>query len=77
MEKKISIYDGTSKSQLMKAIKNHENTLNITILVAFVSTEHILIITEFDGICVTKWRCNVDDFINGVNVSKMDLIGIL
>lgn len=77
MEKNISIKDGTSKSQLMKAIKNHENTLNITILVAFVSTEHILRITEFDGICVTKWSCNVDDFINRVDVSKMELIGTL
>ena len=77
MKKNITIKDGTSKSQLMKAIKNYETELHTTVLIVFVATTHILLLTEFDGIDVGKWKCNVDDFINGVYVSKMELINTL
>ena len=76
METRIIIEDGTSKAQLTKAIKNFENRTNTTVLKIFVSENHIYRMVEFDGISITKWGGLIDDFINEVNITKMNLIDL-
>lgn len=76
MKKQIIIKDGTSKSQLTKAIKNFEACANATVLKFYIHEDHVYTLVEFDGISVTKWRGIVDEFINGVDTSKMDLVDI-
>lgn len=76
MKKQIIIKDGTSKSQLNKAIKNYENCVRTTVLKFYVHEDHTYILIDFDGIIVSKWHGNVDDFINEVNASKMKLADI-
>ena len=76
MKKQIIIKDGTSKSQLTKAIKNFETCANATVLKFYIHEDHGYTLVEFDGISVTKWSGIVDEFIDGVDVSKMNLVDI-
>lgn len=76
METLIIIKDGTSKTQLCKAIKNYEKHLKTTVLKFFVDSEHNYILVDFNGIIISKWFGNVDEFINEVNVDKMRLLDL-
>lgn len=76
MKKSITIKDGTSKAQLTKAIKNFESCANTTVLKFYIHEDHVYTLVDFDGITVTKWRGIVDEFIDGVDASKMDLVDI-
>ena len=76
MKKHIIIKDGTIKSQLNKAIKNFEACSNTTVLKFYIHEDHVYTLVDFDGIAVTKWRGIVDEFIDGADVSKMDLVDI-
>ena len=77
MEKSIVIKDGTSKAQLIKAIRNFETALGTTVLIMHVHDNHYYTLIEFDGISVSKWIGIIDEFIEGVDNSKMILEEIL
>lgn len=70
MEKYIVIKDGTSKSQLMKAIENYESIYRSTVLKIYVHENHNYSLVDFDGISITKWGGVIDDFINNVTSTK-------
>ena len=74
MEKNIVIKDGTSRAQLFKAIIEFENITKTTVLIVNVYKDHSYILIEFDGIVVTKWSGNVDDFIKKNAHSKMSIV---
>ena len=74
MKKQIIIKDGTSKSQLTKAIKNFEACANTTVLKIYINEDHMYTLVEFNGISVTKWCGIVDEFITEVDASKMNLV---
>ena len=77
MKKSITINDGTSKAQLFKAINEFEDTINTTVLSVLVHTNHSYTLVEFDGICVTKWEGNIDEFINDQNIKRMRMVNIM
>ena len=66
MEKSIKIQDGTSKSQLIKAIRNYEKMHNTTVLKIFVFKDHHYQLVDFNGITITIWEGFIDDFINSI-----------
>ena len=70
MEKYIVIKDGTSKSQLIKAIENFEKMYNTTVLKIYVHEDHNYRLVDFNGITVTKWGGIIDDFINNAAAIK-------
>lgn len=76
MKKIIIIRDGTSESQLNKAIRIYEKMLDTTVLKMFVHENHIYSLVEFCGNDIEIWSGNVDDFIKEVNVYKMTLVNI-
>ena len=75
MEKYIVIKDGTSKSQLIKAIENYEKMINTTVLKIYVHEDHNYRLVDFNGITVAKWGGVIDDFINNAT-STMKIIDI-
>lgn len=80
MEKKIemnlTILDGTSRAQVIKAIRTYEETNNVNVITFFVASNHRLIMIEFDGIVVTMWRGNIDNFIR-CDFSNMKIVSII
>ena len=66
MKKCIDIKDGTSKSQLLKAIKNYEKMNNTTVLKISIFKDHHYHLVDYNGINVTRWDGLIDDFINNV-----------
>lgn len=77
MKKSITIKDGTSKSQLLKAIQEYEDTVHTTVLSVVVHTGHMYTLIEFDGISVGKWIGDVDDFINEGKTALMTLVQVM
>lgn len=77
MKKSITINDGTSKAQLFKAINEFEDSINTTVLSVLVHTNHSYTLVEFDGIRVTKWEGNIDEFINDQNIKRMRIVNIM
>ena len=63
MNVSISIEDGTSKSQLIKAIRDYATKSRCTVLRITVFEDHTYTLLEFDGIVVTRWYGNIDNFI--------------
>ena len=63
MKVSISIEDGTSKTQLIKAIRDYATKTECTVLRVNVFEDHTYILVEFDGIVVTMWYGNIDNFI--------------
>lgn len=51
----IAIMDGTSKSQLIAAIANYEEEMKETVLKAFISRNHILVMDTYDGSGIAQW----------------------
>ena len=71
---RIIVKDRTNISLLYRAIKNFETQLNTSILNFYVGEDHFYTLVEFDGISARKWRGNIDEFIKGVDVSRMELV---
>ena len=64
MKVSISIEDGTSKSQLIKAIRDYATKSRCTVLRMNVFEDHTYTLLEFDGIVVTRlYGKNIDNFI--------------
>ena len=63
MKVSITIEDGTSKSQLIKAIRDYATKSRCTVLRITVFEDHTYTLLEFDGIVVTRWYGNIDNFI--------------
>ena len=63
MKVSIIIEDGTSKSQLIKAIRDYATKTECTVLRMDVFEDHTYALVEFDGIVVTMWYGNIDNFI--------------
>ena len=76
MKVSISIEDGTSKSQLIKAIRDYATKTECTVLRMNVFEDHTFALVEFDGIVVTMWYGNIDDFIH-CDFSTMRIISIM
>ena len=76
MEKSIIVKDGTSKSQLNKAIRIYEKMLDTNVLKMFVNEKHTYSLVECSGNDIKIWQGNVEDFIKEVNVYKMTLVSI-
>ena len=74
MEKNIIIKDGTSRARLFNAISKFEIITKTTVLIVNVYEDHSYILIEFDGIVVTKWTGNIDDFIKKDVDSKMSIV---
>lgn len=51
----ITINDGTSKSHLISAIANYEEEFNETVITAFITSNHTLIMDIYDGCGITQW----------------------
>ena len=71
MNKSIIIKDGTSKAQLMKAIKDFEKEYNVTVLKMVVEENHHYKLAEFDGSIFTLWSGEVDIFLNNIDFRYM------
>ena len=63
MNVSIIIKDGTSKSRLIKAIRDYATKYRCTVLRMYVFGDHTYTLVEFDGIVVTMWYGNIDNFI--------------
>ena len=63
MQVSISIEDGTSKSQLIKAIRDYATKSECSVLRMYVFEDHTYTLVEFNGIVVTMWYGNIDSFI--------------
>ena len=70
-EKYIIIEDGTSKSQLMKAIKDFEDEYKVTVLKFVVAKNHVYRLVVFDSVNVSLWRGDIDIFLNDIDHRKM------
>lgn len=71
MNKAIIIKDGTSKSQLMKSIKDFEKEYNVTVLKMSVEENHHYKLATFDGSIFTLWCGEVDIFLNNIDFRYM------
>ena len=63
MKVSITIEDGTSRAQLVKAIREFESHSECSVLRMNVFEDHTYTLVEFDGIVVTMWYGNIDNFI--------------
>ena len=54
----VRVKDGTSKAQIIKALKELEESRKVN-----VAENHHFIMVDFDGIAVTKWHGDVNEFI--------------
>lgn len=70
-KKYIIIEDGTSKSQLMKAIKDFEDEYKVTVLKFAVAKNHMYRLVAFDSVNVSLWRGDIDIFLNDIDNRKM------
>lgn len=81
MEKKIemnlTILDGTSRAQVIKAIRTYEETNNVNVITFFVASNHRLIMIEYDGIGVAKRYGNIEEFLLYPSYEKLELTCIL
>lgn len=73
----IIIKDGTSESQLLKAIHEYEALAETSVLSVEVYPNHLYTLVEFDGYSVGKWIGNVDEFINDGKISQMSIIEVM
>ena len=64
MKASITIEDGTSRAQVVKAIREFESHSECYVLRINVFEDHTYTLVEFDGIVVTTWYGNIDKLIN-------------
>ena len=76
MKVTISIEDGTSKAQLVKAIREFVSHLDCSVLRMEVFEDHTYTLVEFDGIVVTMWYGNIDNFIS-CDFSDMKIVSTM
>lgn len=76
MKVTISIEDGTSKAQLVKAIREFASHSNCSVLRMNVFEDHTYTLIEFDGIVVTMWHGNIDNFIR-CDFSNMKIVSTI
>ena len=74
LEMRISIKDGTSKEQIVKAISRFENAHKSNVISFFAASNHRFVLIDYDGISVSKWYGNIDEFIvEDTDYQKMEL----
>lgn len=76
MKVSISIEDGTSKAQLVKAIREFESHSDCSVLRMYVFDDHTYTVVEFNGIVVTMWYGNIDNFIR-CDFSNMKIVSTM
>ena len=70
----ITIKDGTSKAQIVKAIRIFENVHKSNVISLYVATNHRFVLIDYDGISVSKWYGKIDEFIaEDTDYQKMEL----
>ena len=72
----VRVKDGTSKAQIIKALKELEETRKVNVLKFFVAENHHFIMVDFDGIAVTKWHGDVKEFIKNPSYANLTVADI-
>lgn len=76
MKKNIIINDLTDRKELIEAINIFEINFNCTVLKFFTYCDNTFTMVEYDGICVTRWSGNIDDFFKR-KVKKFEITSIM
>ena len=63
IEMNLTILDGSSRAQIIKAIRKFEDASNAVVLSFFVASNHHFIMVEFDGRVVSEWVGKIDEFL--------------
>ena len=77
IEMNVAILDGTSKAQLRKAIRTYEENHKCNVLTFFVTNNHRFFMVEYDGIGVSKWYGDIEEFLADPTDVKMELKQLL
>ena len=77
MKMRIINKAGVDLSLLIRSLKHHEDNSKCVVLKVHIFEDRSFILVDYNGIVITKWKGNIDEFIYAPYSTDMEIISIM